>query len=95
MKTPVAIEPGRRHFFSDVKRNDYVSGPHSFWIHFVCGLIAGAGLAAWFGWRLFDSRWVFAGLVALSAVITAYCCGRWGDSAWEWLVEVFRWVIGR
>jgi hypothetical protein len=72
-----------------MKRDDYILGGHHFWIHFWCGLVFGAGLGAWIGWDLFDSRWAFIGLTAASALMIAFCCGRWGDSAWDFLMRIF------
>jgi hypothetical protein len=69
----------------ELKRDDYILGGHYFWIHFWCGLIFGAGLGAWISSELCDSRRAFIALTAAIALVVALCCGRWGDSAWEWI----------
>jgi len=74
-----------------MKRDDYVLGGHHFWIHFGCGLIFGVGLGAWISWGLCDGLWMFIALTAIVAVAVALACGYWGDSAWEWVVELFGW----
>jgi hypothetical protein len=74
-----------------MKSDDYILGGHSFWIHFVFGLVLGGGIGAWISWGLFSSWWAFAGLTAAIALVVAFCCGRWGDSAWEWIVEHCWW----
>lgn len=68
-----------------MKRDDYISGPHHFWIHFWCGLIFGAAFGARISWGLFDSGWERIALAAAVALGFAFCCGRWGDAAWEWI----------
>jgi hypothetical protein len=72
-----------------VKRDDYISGPHHFWIHFWCGLVVGAGLGVRISWALFDSAWAIITLTTMAALTFAFCCGRWGDSAWGFLMEFF------
>jgi hypothetical protein len=73
-----------------MNRDDYICGGHHFWVHFWCGSILGAGLGASFGWGLFDSHWEFVASTAVIALIAALCCGRWGDSAWEWIIGLLR-----
>jgi hypothetical protein len=68
-----------------MKRDDYISGGHHFWVHFWCGLIVGAGLGAWISSGIFDHRLAFIASTAGLAVTFAYCCGRWGDSMWSLL----------
>jgi uncharacterized membrane protein len=69
------------------QRDDYISGPHNYWVHFVCGFIFGALVGAWFG------RWLFGGLLAsiIGAVLSGFCfgisCGNWGDRAWKAIFE--------
>ena len=71
-----------------LKHDDYIAGPHHFWIHFWCGLVFGGALGAWWSWRLFESGvLIFAG-AAFSALVIAYCCGRWGDLAAAALADV-------
>ena len=42
------------------KHDDYVSGPHDFWTHFVCGFIFGALAGTVMGWTLFENIWLTA-----------------------------------
>jgi hypothetical protein len=74
-----------------VKKDDYIAGDHDFWIHFLFGLIFGAGFGAWIAWGLFDSWWAFIAMAAVIALAFAFCCGRWGDSAWKWIIEHLWW----
>ena len=74
-----------------MKSDDYILRSHHFWIHFCCGLIFGAGLGAWISWGLFDDWWSFIALTAAVALVIAFCCDRWGDGAWEWIVERLWW----
>ena len=74
-----------------MNRDDYVAGEHHYWPYFWCGLIAGGGFGAWFGWRLFDSSIGYIGFTAMCGVVFAFCSGRWGDSAWRALGELFYW----
>jgi len=72
-----------------MKKDDYLLGPHHFWIHFWCGLVVGAGLGARISWVIFDNR---AAIIASAVGITfACCCGRWGESAWTFLFSKWRW----
>ncbi len=74
------------------EQDDYVSGPHHYWIHFGFGAIFGAGIGVCIGWWDFDwTGWRLAAGVAAASIVVAYCCGRWGDRAWEWLIERFWW----
>jgi hypothetical protein len=72
-----------------VKRDDYILGPHHFWIHFWCGLVVGAGLGAGMSRELFDSTWAIITLTTVAALTFAFCCGRWGDPAWAFLMSLF------
>ena len=74
------------------KRDEYISGPHSFWIHFTWGLVFGAVVSTWIGNWFFESTAPIVGSAALGALAIAYCCARWGDSAWSWLIERLRWI---
>lgn len=75
------------------KHDDYVAGPHSYWIHFGCGLVFGAVAGAWIGWQIFDS----GGLVVVTALgislVTALTCGRWGDQGWQWVLQKLGWFL--
>jgi hypothetical protein len=67
--------------------DEYISGPHHFWIHFWCGLVVGALIGGAWSWRLFDSVALSLLSTVAIALAIAYCCGRWGDSAWRVLIE--------
>ncbi|MBA2732284.1 MAG: hypothetical protein H0U54_05280 [Acidobacteria bacterium] len=74
------------------KHEDYISGPHHFWMHFWFGLVFGGALGAWLGWQLFESAVFILPIAGATALAIAYCCGRWGDSVWHWLIEWFSWT---
>ena len=74
------------------KHDDYISGPHHFWIHFWSGLMFGGLLSLWCSWRLFDSTAAIFITAGVAALVIGYCCGRWGDSAWHWLIERLPWI---
>jgi hypothetical protein len=74
------------------KHDDYISGPHHFWIHFWCGLVFGGLTSLWIGWSLFESTAVVLIVAGIAALVIAYCCGRWGDAAWQWLIERLPWL---
>jgi hypothetical protein len=72
--------------------NNYITGPHNFWMHFAFGLVFGVLVSAWVSVQLFDSASYILGSASIGAVLIAYCCGRWGDSAWHWLIEHLSWI---
>jgi len=74
------------------KQDDYIAGAHHYWTHFWCGLIFGGGVGAWIGWGLFDGGWPLALTAVVVAVATAYSSGRWGDRAWQWMIERLPWI---
>jgi hypothetical protein len=75
------------------KHDDYILGSQHFWVHFSCGLMFGGLLGAWYSWQLFDSTtFIVIGMV-ITALVVAYCCGRWGDSAWHWIIERLPWLL--
>jgi hypothetical protein len=76
-----------------MKNDDYILDGHHFWIHFVCGFVVGAGCGAWISWSLFSSWWAFGALTAVIALAVAHCCGRWGESAWERILDCFWWLF--
>jgi hypothetical protein len=69
------------------RREDYVAGSHDYWIHFWCGFFFGAALGVWIGAELFSNGWGLAASSVVSAGLTAYSCGRWGDDAWKWVIK--------
>lgn len=69
-----------------MRRDDYILGRHDYWTHFWFGFVFGAGLGARISWNLFDKRWESIVLTITIALALALGCGRWGDSAWEWLL---------
>jgi hypothetical protein len=73
------------------KHDDYISGPHHFWIHFWCGLVFGAIVSTWVSCSLFESTPIILITAGPGALVIAYCCGRWGDSAWQWLLDQWPW----
>ena len=73
---------------SVAKRDEYVVGPHHFWIHFWCGLVFGVVFGAWIAFGIFENGWVAFVLTIALALLVAYCCGRWGDPAWRWFIKM-------
>jgi hypothetical protein len=73
------------------KKDDYIAGSHHYWTHFFCGLVFGAGMGAWMGWHWFDSREAIVGTTAVVSLVVALSCGRWGDPAWQWIIENLLW----
>jgi hypothetical protein len=65
------------------QHEDYISGPHSYWAHFFCGLVVGALVGWWFFEGFFDNG-VFdlIAIVATGVSVGAFC-GRWGEPAWR------------
>jgi hypothetical protein len=79
------------------QHDDYIAGPHSYWLQFGFGLCFGAGAGYWIGAGFFSSL-VWLGLaVVLSALGCAWFCGRWGQAAWQviahWLAHWWRLFI--
>jgi len=73
---------------SSVKNDDYMVGPHRFWIHFWCGLVLGAGIGAGIGFGTFGGGWSAIVILVSVALVVAYSCGHWGDTAWQWIIEM-------
>jgi len=77
-----------------LSEDEYIAGRHHFWTHFYCGLVFGAVLGTWVGWRYFEGGWRLAA-VAVVALVVAAACGLWGDKAWRvmlrWLGSGRRW----
>jgi hypothetical protein len=71
------------------KKDDYISGPHHYWPHFVCGFVFGAFVGASLSTWILDS----SVLRFIAAVITGLCfglsCGKWGDRAWKSIADWF------
>ncbi len=72
-------------------QNDYLTGPHDFWVHFWCGLVFGAFLGVWIFGEVLDSAWALGASTVAFALVTAYSCGRWGDRAWHWIISDLIW----
>jgi hypothetical protein len=69
------------------RRDDYIAGPHNYWVHFWCGLVFGAILGTWLGWQTFTSGWLVAAAALLTSPVVAFACGRWGDPVWHWIIS--------
>ena len=71
------------------QHDDYVSGPHHYWTHFVSGFIFGGGLAAWIAGGIFDSGLMILSAALVTGAAVAFSCGRWGERVWtrisDWL----------
>lgn len=76
------------------QQDDYISGPHNYWAHFVLGFIFGAFTVGWF------ARWLFSGLLAaaigglMGGLCFGFSCGKWGDRAWKAIFESPWWKSG-
>ena len=68
-------------------RDDYISGPHHYWTHFICGFVVGAAFGAWLGYHVADERWITFAVAATSGLSFALPCGRWGDDVWKSVLE--------
>ena len=69
------------------QQDDYIAGPHHYWIHFWCGLVFGACIGVLIAWRMFDEGWSITVTSAVVALAVAISCGRWGDRAWHWIIR--------
>lgn len=74
------------------KYDHYVAGSHPYWTHFWCGLLLGAGIGAWIGWWGFDECWAVPVTAIAVSLVVAYSCGRWGDQAWDWIIQRLWWI---
>jgi hypothetical protein len=72
------------------KHDDYVSGPHDYWIHFVSGGVFGAGVGAWIGGGLFGGALAIALGAAIFGIGFGFWCGKWGEGAWKSISEWVR-----
>lgn len=69
------------------QHEDYVAGPHRYWLHFFAGLGYG-GLLGWWA----ATRWLSEGSYQLIATVlialgVAFFAGRWGDIAWSRIAD--------
>ncbi len=76
------------------KRDDYISGPHSYWFHFIAGLALGVFLGWWFFGDISDHAFVNLLAVGVTAVCFAFFCGRWGEPAWRRVSDWLAWWFG-
>lgn len=74
-----------------MRYDENISGPHDRRVHFGCGLIVGGILGAGSSIHVFETMpWFIIGTV-VAALIIAYCCARWGDPMWYWLIKRLHW----
>lgn len=79
---------------SDMNRRDDLNPDrHHFWTHFAFGLVFGGAVCAWTSLQIFETRASVLTSASIATLAVAYCCGRWGDSAWHWLAHVSRWWV--
>ena len=70
-------------------KDDYISGPHNYWVHFIFGFVFGAFFGGWFG------GWLIGGILAvMTGTLTGGCCvglscAKWGDRAWKAILNRF------
>ena len=53
------------------KHDDYIAGPHHFWIHFWCGLVFGGVVCTWISWSFFESTAVALVTASVGALVIA------------------------
>ena len=70
-----------------MRNDDYVNGPHNFWIHFICGFVFGTLISGWLSKDIFESPVLLVTSTVMGALVIAYSCARWGDSAWHWVLQ--------
>lgn len=68
-----------------------VAGDYDPRLHFACGLLFGGALGVWIAWQLCDGVTSFSIVLVLVALSFAWASARWGDAAWEWVMERFNW----
>jgi len=76
------------------QHEDYVSGPHNYWIHFFSGLVLGILLGYWWFGDFFDSAVLNFVATAITGLVLALFCGRWGDVAWRRISDWLSWWLG-
>ncbi len=74
-------------------RDRYVCGEHDFWVHFCCVAVVGAIQGAIVGLSFFSRGWAILLTIILGASCIGFCCGCWGDAAWEWVLASFEWLL--
>ncbi len=42
--------------------------------------------------QMFQSTAVILVGTGFVALVIAYCCGRWGDPVWEWIISHLPWL---
>ena len=76
------------------QKDDYISGPHNYWVHFVCGFAFGVFVGGLF------ARWLVGSVLAIIAgavvggLSFGLSCGKWGDRAWKAIFESTWWRAG-
>ena len=68
-------------------RDDYISGPHSYWTHFICGFILGGASGAYTASGFHAGGWITFAVAAATGLALALACGRWGDRVWKSILE--------
>ncbi|HEY9171842.1 MAG TPA: hypothetical protein VI136_06120 [Verrucomicrobiae bacterium] len=76
------------------QHEDYVSGPHKYWLHFFGGFVLGLLLGYCFFRDLFES-WVLEVIAtAITGVAFGLFCGRWGEVGWRRISDWLSWWFG-
>ena len=76
------------------QHEDYISGPHKYWIHFFGGFGLGALLGWWFFRGFFEKTALNFLAIAITAISLGFFCGRWGESAWRRISDWLSWWFG-
>ncbi|HEU4510746.1 MAG TPA: hypothetical protein VFR78_21120 [Pyrinomonadaceae bacterium] len=74
-----------------MRYEEKISGPHDRRVHFGCGLFFGGILGVAVSMQLFETMPWFVVGIGVVALIIAYCCARWGDPMWYWLIRRLDW----
>jgi hypothetical protein len=73
---------------------DYISGPHEYWPHFLVGLVFGTLLGWWFFDDLASNAAINFLLICATALGLALFCGRWGEPGWRRISDWLAWWFG-
>lgn len=72
------------------KKDDYISGTHHYWIHFICGFLFGAAIGAYVTSTFLDNSLFILVAAIVSGLWFGFSCGKWGERAWKSISEWFR-----
>jgi hypothetical protein len=73
------------------KQDDYIERPHSYWIHFWWGVDIGALRGLRIGWKPLERGRAASARSGPLSLGIRLACGRWGDTAWRWVICHLDW----